>query len=52
MKVKWGGRPLQFTFHHFCNFKKRRERERVLERESEKFHKIERIFKGICEEFV
>ena len=51
MKVKGVGRPLQFTFHHFCNFRKE-ERERVLERESEKFHKIERIFKGICEEIV
>ena len=48
MKVKGVGRPLQFTFHHFAIL----ERKRVLERESEKFHKIERIFKGICEEFV
>ena len=35
MKVKWGGRPLQFTFYHFAIL----ERERVLERESEEFHK-------------
>ena len=50
MKVNGVGRPLQFTFHHFAILE--RKRERVLERESEKFHKIERIFKGICEEFV
>ena len=45
--LKGGGRHFQFNFSPYCIL---RERKRVLERESENFTKIERIFKGKFEE--